>query len=307
MGRRVTGSHSRSVLSQAPDTMRRPSGETATHLTESVWPDRGGPRGRPLGMSHRRRLMSLLAVTSRRPSGRNARPVTESPWPVRRRGRGVPLRASHRMTVLSSLPEAMRRPSGLKATVRTESVWPFRGGSGAGCRPSRPTCHRRRVLSVLALTSHCPSGLKSTARTASSWARSGGPTGSPVSAFHSCKVASSPPVTRWVPSRLRARLRMGWAAGEMRTRLRPWRRPPRSPGSGWTVPGSRTARTRPCWLFAVIRASVSRIRACTALSSLAMSASATQSFSIATVGSNSRALRELTTMRNNSQTSREVS
>ena len=68
MGWPVPASHSRSVESRLPETMRRPSGLNATLITSSV-PVSGLPRGWPVSASHIRSVLSSLPETMRVPVG----------------------------------------------------------------------------------------------------------------------------------------------------------------------------------------------------------------------------------------------
>ena len=63
MGWPVSASHTRTVLSPLPETMRVPSGLNATAITASVWPVSGGPIGWPVAASHTRTVLSLLPET----------------------------------------------------------------------------------------------------------------------------------------------------------------------------------------------------------------------------------------------------
>ena len=65
MGCPVAASHTRTVRSQLPETMRVPSGLNATLFTQSVWPVSGGPIGRPVAASHTRTVLSALPETIR--------------------------------------------------------------------------------------------------------------------------------------------------------------------------------------------------------------------------------------------------
>ena len=68
----VAASHTRTVLSRLPETMRSPSGLNAALRTASVWPVSGGPTGWPVAASHTRTVLSALPETIRSPSGLNA-------------------------------------------------------------------------------------------------------------------------------------------------------------------------------------------------------------------------------------------
>jgi hypothetical protein len=67
----------RSVPSALPETMRCPSGPTATLFTSC--PVSGWPTGWPVAASHGRTVWSLLPETIRLPSGLNATLNTQ-PW-----------------------------------------------------------------------------------------------------------------------------------------------------------------------------------------------------------------------------------
>src|SRR5579862_6330405 len=60
----------------------RPSGENATSVTSSIWPDRLASVS-PLATFHNRMVPSMLPVASVWPSGENDNPLTKSIWPVR--------------------------------------------------------------------------------------------------------------------------------------------------------------------------------------------------------------------------------
>jgi hypothetical protein len=77
----VTTSHSRTVLSSEPVTMRVPSGKNETELTESVCPRKGSPTGCPVAASHSRTVLSLEPATMRVPSGENETELTERVCP----------------------------------------------------------------------------------------------------------------------------------------------------------------------------------------------------------------------------------
>ena len=91
----VAASHSRSVLSSLPETMRCPSGLNATPVTASVWPVSGAPTGWPVPASYTRTVLSTLPEAMCLPSGLNATPVTASVWPVSGAPTGWPVPASH--------------------------------------------------------------------------------------------------------------------------------------------------------------------------------------------------------------------
>ena len=78
----VSASHSRTVLSSLPETMRVPSGLNATLATAPVWPVSGAPIGWPVSASHSRTVLSALPETMRVPSGLNATLHTAPVWPV---------------------------------------------------------------------------------------------------------------------------------------------------------------------------------------------------------------------------------
>ena len=61
MGWPVSASHSRTVLSALPETIRCPSGLNATLHTASVWPVSGWPTGWPVAASHSRTVLSAAA------------------------------------------------------------------------------------------------------------------------------------------------------------------------------------------------------------------------------------------------------
>ena len=65
----VSASHSRSVLSRLPETMRCPSGLNATLYTASVWPVSGWPMGWPVSASHSRTRLVATAGDDAVPVG----------------------------------------------------------------------------------------------------------------------------------------------------------------------------------------------------------------------------------------------
>src|SRR6267154_391610 len=75
-GSLVSASHNRIVVSSDPDTMRLPSGENATELTQLSCPVRGARSGSPVSASHNRMVLSYDPDTMRLPSGENAADVT---------------------------------------------------------------------------------------------------------------------------------------------------------------------------------------------------------------------------------------
>ncbi len=109
----MSASHSRTVLSALPETIRVPSGLNATLYTASVWPVSGWPTGWPVSASHSRTVLSAAAGDDARAVGAERHAVhTMSVWPVSGWPTGWPVSASHSRTVLSALPEAMRVPVG---------------------------------------------------------------------------------------------------------------------------------------------------------------------------------------------------
>src|SRR2546423_1796630 len=92
-------SHTFSVLSPDADTARRPSGATATPLTQSEWPRTVGS-SRPLSRSHTFSVLSEEGDTARRRSGVTATPWTQPEWPASVRS-SRPLSRSHTFIVLS--------------------------------------------------------------------------------------------------------------------------------------------------------------------------------------------------------------
>ncbi len=77
----VSASHSRTVLSSLPETMRLPSGLNATLVTASVWPVSGWPIGWPVSASHTRTVLvgaagdDAVAVGAERHAAHSRRPV----------------------------------------------------------------------------------------------------------------------------------------------------------------------------------------------------------------------------------------
>ena len=118
----VSASHSRTVSSALPETMRVPSGLNATLATASVWPVSGWPMGLPgVGVPQPHRVVGAAggdarAVGAERHAGHRVGVAGE-----RLRRSAARCRASHSRTVLSALPEAMPVPSGLNATLDTPS------------------------------------------------------------------------------------------------------------------------------------------------------------------------------------------
>ena len=80
--RPVARSQSRSVRSSEPETARRPSGVTATALTQAPWPSRVASSA-PCSRSQTLSVRSYEPETARRPSGVTATALTPSPWPSR--------------------------------------------------------------------------------------------------------------------------------------------------------------------------------------------------------------------------------
>src|SRR5271166_3906235 len=78
----LSRSQSRSVRSTEAETARRPSGVTATALTQFVWPSSGRIVW-PLSRSQSRSVRSSEAETARRPSGVTATALTQFVWPSR--------------------------------------------------------------------------------------------------------------------------------------------------------------------------------------------------------------------------------
>jgi hypothetical protein len=73
----LTGSHRRTVPSEAPLTSSLPSGLNARLLTHPVWPLSGSPTGCLVAGAHSRMVRApLLALARSLPSGLNATLVT---------------------------------------------------------------------------------------------------------------------------------------------------------------------------------------------------------------------------------------
>ena len=92
-GLRVVASHTRTVLSQLPETNRCPSALNARLATTPECPVSGSPIGFPVSASHSRIVVSLLPETMSFPSGLNATVLT-SPCgrpSVRRSGCRLPI------------------------------------------------------------------------------------------------------------------------------------------------------------------------------------------------------------------------
>src|SRR6188768_1363276 len=75
-------SHIRIDLSSEPETMRIPSVENATEVTESVWPF-STLSSLPVDVSHTRTDLSLEPETMRVPSVEKATELTDEVWPFR--------------------------------------------------------------------------------------------------------------------------------------------------------------------------------------------------------------------------------
>ena len=95
----VSASHTLTVLSPLPETMRVPSGLNATLLTRSGVAVEGCADRWPVSASHTLTVLSSLPETMRLPSGLNATLVTASVWPVSGCADGWPVSASHTLTV----------------------------------------------------------------------------------------------------------------------------------------------------------------------------------------------------------------
>jgi hypothetical protein len=72
----LTASHSWTVASAEPDTIRVPSGLNATLVTCLLLPLIGSPIGCPVAVSHSRIVESIEPEAIREPSGLNATLVT---------------------------------------------------------------------------------------------------------------------------------------------------------------------------------------------------------------------------------------
>ena len=95
----VSRSHTFSVLSSEAETARRPSGLTATPLTQSEWPS-SVRSSRPVSRSHTFSVLSSEAETARRPSGAHRHAIDSAEWPSSVRS-SRPLSRSHTFSVLS--------------------------------------------------------------------------------------------------------------------------------------------------------------------------------------------------------------
>ncbi len=73
---------SASAVRREPETARRPSGVTATALTQSPWPSRVASSA-PCSRSQTLSVLSSEPETARRPSGVTATALTAAPWPSR--------------------------------------------------------------------------------------------------------------------------------------------------------------------------------------------------------------------------------
>ena len=104
----LAASHSRTVPSQSPLTMRAPSGENAAAQTGPSWPRRTRSSAAARGVPH----PAAVAVpsdppeTMRAPSGENARRMTGPSWPRRTRSSARARRAPTRRTVAVTRPRS---------------------------------------------------------------------------------------------------------------------------------------------------------------------------------------------------------
>ena len=157
----VAASHTRTVLSALPETIRVPSGLNATLHTPSGVPGQRLADGLAGGrVPHPHRVVGTAgddprAVGAER-HARTPRPVCPvSGWPT-----GRPVAASHTRTVLSALPETIRVPSGLNATLAHRVLC---ARSAAGRRVGRwPRPTPAPCVSALPETIRVPSGLNAT-------------------------------------------------------------------------------------------------------------------------------------------------
>ena len=178
----VSASHTRTVLSTPPETMRVAVGAERHTEHRSVWPVSGCADGLAgVGVPHPH-VLSPLPETMRLPSGLNATLFTASVWPVS----GCADRAGRwpRPTPAPSCPHCRRRcawPSGLNATLSTQSCGrsaaaPI-GLAGVGV----PQPHR---LVLAAGGDALAVGAERHAPHQSVWPVSGSPMGWPVAASH---------------------------------------------------------------------------------------------------------------------------
>jgi hypothetical protein len=117
----LSRSQTRRVLSQIPETTRRPSSVTLTLPRLACSRVR---RHAPLLRSQTRSVSSELEDTTRRPSGVTLTPRISLPWPLRVR-KHAPLSRFQTRNVWSKKPpdETAHRPSGVTLTL---SIWRLR-------------------------------------------------------------------------------------------------------------------------------------------------------------------------------------
>jgi len=71
----------RIVLSAEPETIRLPSSENATDITELVWPSKGPDTVWPVAAFQMRIVLSPEPDATSSPSGENATYLTQLVWP----------------------------------------------------------------------------------------------------------------------------------------------------------------------------------------------------------------------------------
>lgn len=128
----IAAYQSLTVSSAEPDTMRLPSDENDTELTQAECPCKDSPDDCPVAVFHSRTVLSYEPDTMRVPSGEKATDETKPVCPHKGSPTGCPVAVFHSRIVLSSEPDAMRVPSGENETELTQAVCP-RKGSPHGC------------------------------------------------------------------------------------------------------------------------------------------------------------------------------
>ena len=133
----LAASHTRTVLSSDPLTIRAPSGENAAAVTAPLMAAQDQQLRAARRVPHPHRVVPGPADDPRAVR-RERRPSTTAPsWP-RRTSSSAPLAASHTRTVLSPDPLTMRAPSGENAGRHDRSPH-GRAGPAAPPRSPRPT------------------------------------------------------------------------------------------------------------------------------------------------------------------------
>lgn len=131
-GCQIAAYQSLTVSSAEPDTMRLPSDENDTELTQAECPCKDSPDDCPVAMFHSRTVLSYEPDRMRVPSGEKATDETKPVCPRKGSPTGCPVAVFHSRIVLSPKPDAVRVPPGENETELTHAVWP-RKGSPHGC------------------------------------------------------------------------------------------------------------------------------------------------------------------------------